>query len=1546
MKPSIPSPKLTRRHFPAWYYVYPVQTLCLLCLTAAVFLLIRSTECVSAWMPESEETFSTAQTEQRASAPESPHGHAVSRSHRLSLSDGRDIETIYNGPADIVSALSNNLARPLSLASADFNEDGITDLASSYFFSSSGILSLHLGNIDSTFPNSPDAHARKASSYFSDSPFLPTASIFNLPTQPDFIVAGDFNADSHFDIVAGARGDDRLLLFAGDGKGGFSRTSIISLSGALTAITSADVNRADGLADLIVCVSSADGAKALIFESPVGAANAQPETLPLPDAASSIAVALIDSDYLFDIAIAAGRRLMLICGRDRKLSLDESRQADVPKPTFSIRRMDYSITYIATGHFSSDSQMDLAAIDEQGNLHLLTPNKQKSRGRKSKSNSIERWKDEQITASRWPQATGLLRVRASSTPADNLLLVDSSNRQLHIIRKGVKGGFAAPAETQAIDLDVDAEPVAVLPMRLNASALNGLTILSKGQSAPTVITPMAAMTFTVTNTNDSGPGSLRQAILEANANAGADAIAFNIPGTGPFTITPASPLPTISDLVTIDGYTQPGASPNTLPNGDNAALMIELNGISAGANVNGLVINAGCSTLRGVVINRFGGQAVVLQTNGSNHIEGNFIGTNVSGTTALRNRFFGLIINNIPNNHIGGTTPEARNVISGNGNGIRMVGNNATGNLVQGNFIGTDINGTLAIGHEDNAIDVLSSGNTIGGTTAGARNILSGNNAGVVISGTPSGNLVQGNFIGTDVQGTARLGNNVSGVGFGGIVISGEFVGPTNNTIGGTTPAARNIISGNNLFGIEIRTTGATGNLVQGNFIGTDIHGTARLGNGDSGVIISGGFIPGVVQSATDNTIGGTTLAARNIISSNRFRGVVIATSVATRNQVQGNFIGTDITGTHELGNGGDGVQIVDALDNTIGGTDSNAGNVIAFNGDDGVDVVSGTGNAILSNSIFSNARLGIDLAPPGVTPNDLDDSDTGPNNLQNFPELTSVSSSSNSTAITGKLTSASNATFTLQFFANTACNPGGFGEGLVLIGSMIVTTDTSNNKDFTATFPIILSTGQFITATATDLSGNTSEFSQCAQVTQTGLSCLMPPGGIVSWWPGDGNPNDIQGSNNGTLMGNATAIMPGKVALAFSFDGSDDFVEAPDSPSLSISGAITIDAWIQPITTTSQQVIVSKYDSPAEQTSYYFGLGPSGPVHFVVYHAGDTSVFRGVDTVGVIPANSFSHVAATFNPANQEMKIYVNGAESATTLISGSSVVTSIFDGTAPLRIGAVKNSGIGTVSFNGLIDEVELFSRALDITEIQGIFNAGSAGKCKPTGVVVLPGSNVIAQIGTVTITFESVSKAGIVTVTPIDPGSAGMLPSGFVIGTSPAFDITTTATVTGPITICFNVQSVSDQLTFDNLSIFHNEGGMLVDRTIRPPDSPAPDFASRRICARVNSLSPFIIARLVNVFDFCLQDDSNGNLLQFNSTTGEYQFTTCNNVTIAGAGRLLEQGSIITLQDIGTDRRVLAHLNNATKRGGASVQILPFGRVFTIIDRNTANNSCACR
>jgi titin len=551
-------------------------------------------------------------------------------------------------------------------------------------------------------------------------------------------------------------------------------------------------------------------------------------------------------------------------------------------------------------------------------------------------------------------------------------------------------------------------------------------------------------------------------------------------------------------------------------------------GTAALANAVGVVLCGGASnntiggttaTARNVISgNQSDGIEISNPATTGNLVQDNYIGTDASGTSALGNGNYGVWVSDSPNNRIGGTSGAARNIVSANAHGIVFEGSAATGNLVQGNYIGTNATGTLPLGNRFHGV-VFTEGpsdNVVGGTAPGALNLISGNGSqGIVISSILGGILLQGNYVGTDVTGTSALANGADGV----IIFNSP-----NNTVGGTDPGARNVISGNQGAGVWILAEGATGNLVQGNYIGTTAIGAGALGNGADGVLLSGGshdntvggtaagagnVIAGnagsgihltgdgtaanlllgnligtdatgmvalgnggdgvtVSDNASNNTIGGTTAGAGNVIAGNGFHGISLYGSDTAGNLVQGNYIGTDASGTLNLGNGGNGVAVIGgAHDNAIGGMDDGAANLIAFNGNDGVLIDTGTGNAILGNSIFANGNLGIELL-------------NGGNNGQASPELTSAVSGDGVTTVQGTFTGQASTTYTLEFFANSDDS----AQGQQLLRRVTVTTDENGVATFSVDFDYELLPGQLVTATATDPADNTSAFSQAVAVT------------------------------------------------------------------------------------------------------------------------------------------------------------------------------------------------------------------------------------------------------------------------------------------------------------------------------------------------------------------------------------------------------------------------------------------------------------------------------
>ncbi|MGA2806201.1 MAG: right-handed parallel beta-helix repeat-containing protein [Acidimicrobiales bacterium] len=384
-------------------------------------------------------------------------------------------------------------------------------------------------------------------------------------------------------------------------------------------------------------------------------------------------------------------------------------------------------------------------------------------------------------------------------------------------------------------------------------------------------------TFYVTNNQDSGPGSLRQAILDADAAAvkGAPSTITVAAGVASLTIDPQSPLPGITGVVLLDGRG-----------------LITVNNTLAGARANGLALQPGSggSEITGMTIIGAKWAAILLDSPG-NLLQGNTIGGTTAASQENRYGVFMVAGNNTIGgavaNTIGGTGASAGNVISGNRlAGVAITGAGTGGNVVEGNFIGTDSagNNTIGNGVAGVLINAGAANNTIGGTGASAGNVISGNKAaGVSITGADTAsNLVLGNYIGTNPTGTGALSNQ-NGVLIQAGAVNNTIGGAVANTIGGKGAGAGNVISGNRSAGVAITGAGTSSNAVQGNYIGTQAGGTGPLGNGSAGILINGG--------ATSNTVGGTVPGTRNVIAYNVRAGVRVGGPATAGASILGNSI-------------------------------------------------------------------------------------------------------------------------------------------------------------------------------------------------------------------------------------------------------------------------------------------------------------------------------------------------------------------------------------------------------------------------------------------------------------------------------------------------------------------------------------------------------------------------------------------------------------------------------------------------------------------------------
>lgn len=372
-----------------------------------------------------------------------------------------------------------------------------------------------------------------------------------------------------------------------------------------------------------------------------------------------------------------------------------------------------------------------------------------------------------------------------------------------------------------------------------------------------------AATFTVNSVSDSGTGSLRSAIASANSTPGADNIVFNL-GTGTPTINLLSPLPTITEAVTINGNT-------------GGATRVELNGAGAGANANGLTISGGSSVIERLVINRFSGDGISITNSGFNIIKGCIVGLDASGTIVRANSV-GVAIRGSSDNTIGGTAFADRNTISGNATNGVLIANviivnpppnpptviAASRNKVINSYIGTDITGRFDLGNTGFGVNISGGdASVIGGATEQERNVISGNNGGGVRIGTTAAtnNRVIGNYIGPDYTGVYPLGNGVSG---GGGLAPGVLLDDAiNNLIGGTADGEFNTIKYNlQNGGVVLSGSNTAGNSILRNHI------SENVGKGiDKGMVLgvpNAPSAPGISVGSTTTTFSGNYIAGVN----------------------------------------------------------------------------------------------------------------------------------------------------------------------------------------------------------------------------------------------------------------------------------------------------------------------------------------------------------------------------------------------------------------------------------------------------------------------------------------------------------------------------------------------------------------------------------------------------------------------------------------------------------------------------------------------------------
>jgi hypothetical protein len=647
-------------------------------------------------------------------------------------------------------------------------------------------------------------------------------------------------------------------------------------------------------------------------------------------------------------------------------------------------------------------------------------------------------------------------------------------------------------------------------MRTIRSAALVVTIAAMAVGVPSR-SATALTVFKVTNTNDTGDGSLRRAINDAKNDPGVDAIFFKIPGPGVHVIQPLTDLPAVYD--NIAGDSQPGYSGTPLIQIDGsldssqisdgvfvyrgiiAALDItnfragirvfgpgttiidnyigvDPGGTVAMGNRNGIVVwdegtQIGDGNGHGNLISGNGNQGILLIAGIDTRIEGNLIGTNAAGNQAIPNASEGVFVHCGSHDNVIGGPGSAGNVISGNtGDGVFVGSNGSCGNpkdnVVQGNIIGLDAGGTFPIPNQQDGVLVNRSIGTHVGTWPSTGNVIAGNlGAGVEIYRPAGGVLttVDSNLIGVNSSGGEAVPNGGPGV----LIENAESVRVGQRIAPGHI-GNPNVISGNQGGGIRVITSDMTN--VFGNLIGTGSNGAIPVPNIGPGVSISGG---------TDTHVGGGVEGQGNVISANNGDGVVVRGDDATgtpaiRVSVQANFIGTDRAGQVSIGNGGNGIAVQQQADGTrIGNVVGIEGpNTIAHNSSDGVRVTGSKSVRIRGNSIFENSQFGINLLAGG-------------NDLPLAPVLTNVKLANGQLTVKGSLLGDSSRDYSIEVFGNPICDPSGAGEGQDYLASHKVTTDSGGTATYTIKFAYGGAAAPVVTATdINSKNGNTSEFSAC----------------------------------------------------------------------------------------------------------------------------------------------------------------------------------------------------------------------------------------------------------------------------------------------------------------------------------------------------------------------------------------------------------------------------------------------------------------------------------
>jgi len=500
---------------------------------------------------------------------------------KIYLQGERSFSVSYSGKATTVQALSSGQLRPLALAAGDLDADGIEDLVVGYASGNGGVLAIYRGSLDAFAPQSQASWQAIGEGRF-PSPFLSQVKAVELPEAPDFVATGNFTGDGHLDVLVGARGSNTLYVLSGDGKGGLLAPKPISLPGALTALATARLDSSTTYSHIAAATSAQTGAEFTIFEGSASGVSAIASAA-LRAPATSIAFGSLSGDNLTDVAVVAGGELAIVHGRDIRAARAGVASANLPAEAVSLPFMAAAVT---VGSFIQDraSRLQMAVLGTDGSVHIVTragldtrpwtfaEMQTRRRARLNRQpdplavavDSAEGWKVAEsfpgvVSTANPNQPPVFFRTRISSRGSDDVMILDSTSAQIHVLGheslpvSGATAESLPPSFHSTLPMSAAQATVAGIPMRVNIDGRPGVVVLKQGQMLPQVMMPLPDPTFFVNKFTDPTPTSpianacnntsftdltsscsLREAIIKANTTAGTDTVMLT---TGTYTLT-------------------------------------------------------------------------------------------------------------------------------------------------------------------------------------------------------------------------------------------------------------------------------------------------------------------------------------------------------------------------------------------------------------------------------------------------------------------------------------------------------------------------------------------------------------------------------------------------------------------------------------------------------------------------------------------------------------------------------------------------------------------------------------------------------------------------------------------------------------------------------------------------------------------------------------------------------------------------------------------------------------------------------------------------